>query len=195
MNFTNRDLIKFKCFTVVVFMILSVVSFSQQRDSIKFSIYTDTGAIKRQDNYENYIKAIHNFKTDYFYSMLIDTMKWIYSDKPESVYIFKFGYNQIKRYSSLKQALKINPDSVFYLDLRNQDLKEFPREILLFKNLKYLDLKSISRLEYVDSLPQEERIKRKEAIKKNPDLAYGIMFKSNKIAEFPDEITELKKLV
>ncbi|MDI1354614.1 MAG: leucine-rich repeat domain-containing protein [bacterium] len=42
-------------------------------------------------------------------------------------------------YFDLSEALQ-NPDEVIKLNLRKKKLKEFPKEVLLFKNLQYLDL-------------------------------------------------------
>lgn len=43
-------------------------------------------------------------------------------------------------YLKLKDAKLIHPDSVFYLDLSREGLKEIPNEIITFKNLKGIDL-------------------------------------------------------
>ncbi len=47
--------------------------------------------------------------------------------------------DSMKTYTSLESALK-NPDQVYKLKLSKQDLTEFPKEILQFKNLMALDL-------------------------------------------------------
>ena len=52
---------------------------------------------------------------------------------------------------SISEALK-DPSQVIKLVLRKQKLKEFPKEIFLFKNLQYLDLGKNSILEIPDSI-------------------------------------------
>lgn len=54
-------------------------------------------------------------------------------------------------YTNLQEALK-NPDAVIKLVLRKQHLKSFPKEILKFKNLQYLDVSKNSIAELPDSL-------------------------------------------
>jgi Leucine-rich repeat (LRR) protein len=53
-------------------------------------------------------------------------------------------------YTSLKKASK-NPEKVYRLDLSFQQLTEFPKEILLFKNLQVLDLQGNK----IKELPEE----------------------------------------
>ena len=54
-------------------------------------------------------------------------------------------------YTNLQEALK-NPEAVTKLILRKQHLKSFPKEILQFKNLQYLDISKNSISELPDSL-------------------------------------------
>lgn len=54
-------------------------------------------------------------------------------------------------YVNLQEALK-NPDAVIKLVLRKQHLKSFPKEILQFKNLQYLDISKNSIEELPDSI-------------------------------------------
>jgi Leucine-rich repeat (LRR) protein len=54
-------------------------------------------------------------------------------------------------YTNLQEALK-NPDAVTKLVLRKQHLKSFPKEILQFKNLQYLDVSKNSIAELPDSI-------------------------------------------
>lgn len=54
-------------------------------------------------------------------------------------------------HTNLQEALK-NPDAVVKLVLRKQRLKSFPKEILQFKNLQYLDISKNSIAELPDSI-------------------------------------------
>lgn len=60
--------------------------------------------------------------------------------------------NKGKVFTSLEEALHQNPLRVYYLDLKQKNLKVFPREILQFKNLIHLNLahNQLSSLEGID---------------------------------------------
>ena len=45
-------------------------------------------------------------------------------------------------FHTIKEAKTFNPDSVLYLELNNLSLSEFPKEVLIFKNLKELDFRN-----------------------------------------------------
>lgn len=45
-----------------------------------------------------------------------------------------------KMFSNLEEALQVNPDSVYRLDLSKQKLDKVPEELVKFKNLQQLDL-------------------------------------------------------
>jgi len=161
---------------VAIFLFLSVLAYSQKNDSIGLSIFSDTSL--HMDNYKNYLKLIQEMQNDYgvimkkrFFSQreLSDTSKIAYSFTT-----YLFDYKGIKAMKSTSESQMDNGDSIIFLDLRNKGFSEFPKEILSFKYLKYLDLHSEARVEYIDSLSEKERIKLKEEIKKNPDKAYGI---------------------
>lgn len=55
-----------------------------------------------------------------------------------------------KTYQSLDEAEK-NPEQVFKLDLSNQNLKVFPKEVLTFKNLHVLNLSG----NMIEAIPEE----------------------------------------
>ncbi len=114
--------------------------------------------------------------------------------------------NNIRRgqYFSLQAALSVNPDSVFDLHLGNLNLKDFPQEILKFKNLEsvsFNDNTIIEIYEYGDSslLSLKDRNWVRKKLKKlnYPDRIEAIrapIRNENKLSVFPDSITQLKNL-
>ena len=107
-------------------------------------------------------------------------------------------------YFSLQTALSVNPDSVFVLSLGNSSIKDFPLEILKFKNLESLtfaDNTIIEIYEYGDStlLSSKDRQWVRKKLKKlnYPDRIEAIrapIRNENKIPRFPESITQLKYL-
>ncbi|HSH67017.1 MAG TPA: leucine-rich repeat domain-containing protein [Bacteroidia bacterium] len=83
-------------------------------------------------------------------------------------------------FTSLQEALK-NPDQVIKLELRKKGLKTFPKEILQFKNLQYLDLSKNK----ITEIPED--------IGKLKSLQYFSIARNNLI-EFPFQIGELTNL-
>ena len=51
-------------------------------------------------------------------------------------------------FRSLKETEGINPDSIYFLDLGNNGLKAFPKEVLKFKNLQFLEFENKDNLYY-----------------------------------------------
>lgn len=121
------------------------------------------------------------------YAQVLDSVTL--ADKPE--------------YTSLSVALQ-KPDSVYKLNLKKQKLKDFPKEIFLFKNLQELNLsknkitkipKEIGTLtnlqkldlsaNLIDSLPKEIG---------NLVNITDLILNQNVIAEIPPEISNLKKM-
>jgi len=92
----------------------------------------------------------------------------------------KYDLDTCREYQSLSEALK-SPDIVYILDLSKKKLKEFPEDILKFKNLQKLDLYKNK----LDSIP--------ENIKYLNFLQY-INIGKNNLETFPIGITELVKL-
>ncbi len=109
-----------------------------------------------------------------------------------------WGKNKYPVYTSLSAASKVHPDSVKGLRLYFWNLKDFPKEVLRYKKLKYLEIGSYRWVEIVDSLPMKEK-KRFEKIKKEyKDLdMWGVKHytKGCRIVNIPAEIKELKELV
>jgi len=64
----------------------------------------------------------------------------------------QYDANHNKVFHSLEEALEENPTRVYYLDLKQKELKTFPKEVLQFTNLIHLNLahNSIRSLDGVD---------------------------------------------
>lgn len=112
----------------------------------------------------------------------------------------------IKVFVTLKNARKVNPDSVFGLWLPCEGLKKWPKEILRYKNLEFLSFVKSDWSEpivYNKILPNRLKKKRKrlerrmlKSIKGNHwslDIK-GRDYKPNKIKRLPESIGGLKKL-
>ena len=106
-------------------------------------------------------------------------------------------------FTDLQEALK-NPNAVTKLVLRKQHLKSFPKEILLFKNLQYLDISKNSITELPDSLNLLSNLQyfacSKTGLKRLPkeigkltNLLY-LNFNQNDLEGLPPQIGNLEKL-
>ncbi len=115
------------------------------------------------------------------------------------------GYSQEdKIYTSLAEALKVNPEMIIKLDLSKQKLKAIPTEILTFKNLRELNLEKnkISELPenfVFDNLKVLNLSKNSltffpSVLCQNTSLTQLLLGK-NKITKIPDCIGSLKKLI
>ncbi|MES2566405.1 MAG: leucine-rich repeat domain-containing protein [Bacteroidota bacterium] len=104
---------------------------------------------------------------------------------------------------SLQEAMK-NPDAVIKLVLRKQHLKTFPKEILQFKNLQYLDVSKNSISELPDSIGSLTSLQylacSKTGLNRLPkeigklvNLKY-INFNQNDLESLPPQIGNLEKL-
>lgn len=106
-------------------------------------------------------------------------------------------------FTSIQEAIK-NPDAVIKLVLRKQHLKSFPKEILQFKNLQYLDISKNSIAELSDSIYLLSNLQYfacsktglqhlpKEIGKLN-NLLY-LNFNQNDLESLPPQIGNLEKL-
>jgi Leucine-rich repeat (LRR) protein len=106
-------------------------------------------------------------------------------------------------FTDLNEALK-NPDAVTKLVLRKQHLKSFPKEILKFKNLQYLDISKNSISELPDSIYLLSNLQyfacSKTGLKRLPkeigkltNLTY-LNFNQNDLESLPVQIGNLEKL-
>jgi Leucine-rich repeat (LRR) protein len=106
-------------------------------------------------------------------------------------------------YTNLQEALK-EPDKVTKLVLRKQHLKSFPKEILQFKNLQYLDVSKNSIKELPDSIgtltnlqylacSKTGLLRLPKEIGKLTNLVY-INFNQNDLELLPSQIGNLEKL-
>lgn len=103
--------------------------------------------------------------------------------------------HKIINYKTITEAAKVTPDSVKSLDLISNNFKDFPNEILLFKNLENLYIDSYSWHQVLDSLTQDEK-KLYYELKANTCDRCGVMkfYKINTIKSIPRSIKKLKKL-
>ena len=106
-------------------------------------------------------------------------------------------------FTNIQEALK-NPDAVTKLVLRKQHLKSFPKAILKFKNLQYLDISKNSIAELPDSIYLLSNLQylacSKTGLKHLPkeigkliNLKY-INFNQNDLESLPPQIGNLEKL-
>lgn len=108
-----------------------------------------------------------------------------------------------KTFNSLETAIR-NPNDVFILDLTKNKLKEFPKEILAFKNLRVLILAKNKLSDLPFELAQLSYLE-KVSISKNDFETFPVVLTEltnlqklyldqNKITAIPHDINKLKKL-
>lgn len=102
---------------------------------------------------------------------------------------------KLEAYTSLNSANKTNPDSVFGLDLTSQGLLDFPKQILKFKNLKYLNISSYNWSEVLDSLTETQKNLYFQ-LKQNACEGCGVMrfYKPSTVTNIPKKIKKLNRL-
>ncbi len=109
----------------------------------------------------------------------------------------------MQAFVSIQEAMK-NPNAVIKLSLRKQHLKSFPKEILQFKNLQYLDISKNSIAELPDSIGLLTDLQylacSKTGLKRLPkeigklvNLKY-LNFNQNDLETLPPQIGNLEKL-
>jgi hypothetical protein len=91
-------------------------------------------------------------------------------------------------YDNLDDVKDISPDSVFGLSLNCNGYKKFPKELLKFNNLKFLDLSSRIKKDVVFLLSENER---KKVLTEKYSLE---KYNPNHVFDFPEEIAQLKQL-
>jgi len=96
-------------------------------------------------------------------------------------------------YTNLEDALKVNPDSVFGIELRSMGLKDFPVEILKFKNIEFIDLSCFYWYQVPEKLSTKQRIVLESALKRRGSELENV-YNQNHIKKIPTEITKLKRL-
>ena len=96
--------------------------------------------------------------------------------------------------TSFAYAEQLNPDSVKGFSLQSKGYRDFPKEVLKYKNIVVLDLSSKHLDEMVEYLNRsEERAYKKR--KQNGGRQFGFpLFRPNSVITIPDEIVNLKKI-
>lgn len=120
-----------------------------------------------------------------------------------------FGQDSINvkkgSFGNLNSALTVDSDSVFELNLGNSNLREFPIDILSFKNLIYLSFEDLNIVDirYNDSMQlsvKDRKLASKLFYKHHfgksriPDEENFPIRNRNKIKHIPDSISTLTKL-
>jgi len=121
----------------------------------------------------------------------------------EAQLLDSLALDTMQGFTSIPEAMK-NPDAVIKLVLRKQHLKSFPKEILQFKNLQYLDVSKNSIAELPDSIYLLSNLQyfacSKTGLKRLPkeigklsNLLY-LNFNQNDLEILPPQIGNLEKL-
>ncbi len=128
------------------------------------------------------------------------SVQWISAQVP---LLDSLTLDTLTGFTNLQEALK-NPDAVTKLVLRKQHLKSFPKEILQFKNLQYLDISKNSIAELPDSINVLTNLQyfacSKTGLERLPkeigkltNLVY-LNFNQNDLELLPPQIGNLEKL-
>lgn len=87
----------------------------------------------------------------FFSKIILILLLTVSTVKAQNQLLDSLTLDTLTAFTNLQEALK-NPDAVIKLVLRKQHLKSFPKEILKFKNLQYLDISKNSIAELSDSI-------------------------------------------
>lgn len=121
----------------------------------------------------------------------------------EAQLLDSLALDTMQGFTSIDEAMK-NPNAVIKLVLRKQHLKAFPKEILQFKNLQYLDISKNSISDLPDSISLLSNLQyfacSKTGLKHLPkeigkltNLVY-LNFNQNDLEALPPQIGNLEKL-
>lgn len=107
----------------------------------------------------------------------------------------------VKCFTSLAEARRVHPDSVNGLVLKSNGFKDFPKEILKYKNLRVLDFDAYLWQDVLDSLTEKDK---KEYFYLKSHLPNKFVsfdgsvvykyYKKSQIKVIPEEIKSLNKL-
>lgn len=106
----------------------------------------------------------------------------------------KLAGNEYDVCSSLAYAETLNPDSVKGFSLESKGYKDFPKEVLKYKNIIVLDLSSKKLDEMIEYLNRSERRAYRKRRKHGGDKFGYPLFRPNAVLTVPDEIANLKQL-
>ena len=96
--------------------------------------------------------------------------------------------------TSFATAKLYNKDSVKGFSLQSKGYKDFPMEILKYKNIRVIDLSSKGLDEMIEYLNYSERKVYNKRKKNGGDLFGYPRFRPNTLLTIPNEIVDLKKL-
>jgi hypothetical protein len=134
---------------------------------------------------------MNNLKKPYLFTFLIVFSFFDTNCYSQTVLTEAYNGKEYRVYTSLSDANKVNRDSVEGLVLCSNGFLDFPREILKFKNLKYLNICSESWRHHKDSLT-DKQIKINDSIEIVKVIE--IDFKPNHIKSIPKKMKKMKKL-
>jgi hypothetical protein len=117
----------------------------------------------------------------------------------------KLSEDKLRIFTSISEAKKVNPDSVFAIQLGNNGLKEFPKEILEFRNLELVDLidRNIGEIYLEDpkKLTEKDQLLAKQIFEKHGgyDIRTDVIGlfpirNKNTFKSVPIDVIKLKKL-
>lgn len=96
-------------------------------------------------------KSFNSHKTSYFKKSILLIVFSLFLNIANAQLLDSLTLDTLTGHTDIIEAMK-NPDGVIKLVLRKNHLKSFPKEILLFKNLQYLDISKNSISELPDSI-------------------------------------------
>lgn len=148
------------------------------------------------------MQSLHQITVSFKKGMAI-LLLFLFAQFSHAQLLDSIALTKVTEYTNLDSALK-DPDKVIKLVLRKKHLKEFPQEILKFKNLQYLDLSKNNIKEIPDGIGQMVNLqyfmcsktgleKLSKEIGKLKYLRY-ININQNEVESLPWEFGQLEKL-